>query len=197
MRSSAGSSGMTEKLRERTSFVSWIQSVSGKKISLMEPDEMSIEIDDIAHALGMLCRFNGHGTKFYSVAEHSVHVSHEVDSSLAMVGLLHDASEAYLGDVPTPLKRRLKGFDLFESRMLDVIAARFLLERDAFEHPELKRADVQLLVDEKAALMVEAPEPWPAQAPEVKDHRRIKAWGPIQAKFEFLRRFKELTMAGT
>jgi len=85
----------------------WIQTISGRKFPLAEPDPNQIDIEDIAHALSMLCRFNGHCTQFYSVAEHSMHVSHEISNDLALAGLLHDAAEAYLGDVPSPLKKEL------------------------------------------------------------------------------------------
>ena len=159
----------------------------------MEPQAAAIDIEDIAHALAMLCRFNGHGLRFYSVAEHSVHVSREIDTSLAMVGLMHDASEAYIGDVPTPLKRVLPELQVIEEKMLDVIAKRFSLSRPSFRNPELKRADIQLLVDEKAALMVDGPEPWPVDGPDVKNPDRIQAWCPEQAKAQFLRRFRELS----
>lgn len=143
----------------------WIQTASGKKFSILEPDVDQIDIDDIAHALSMLCRFNGHCTKFYSVAEHSVHVSREVEPELALVGLLHDAAEAYLGDIPTPLKRLLPNFKEFEDRMEEAIGTKFGIDANLFKGTELKRADTQLLVDEKEALMVDAPEPWPANAP--------------------------------
>ena len=96
----------------------WIQTVSGKKFPLLTPDTEAIDIQDIAHALSMICRFNGHCISFYSVAEHSVHVSRLVAPNLALWGLLHDAAEAYLGDVPTPLKGHLGGFRDREKTLL-------------------------------------------------------------------------------
>jgi hypothetical protein len=112
----------------------------------------------------MLCRFNAHCLKFYSVAEHSVHVSYEIAPDLAMLGLMHDAAEAYLGDVPSPLKGELHEFRAIEDKLTRTIADKF-----GFEHPEkgtpeyalLKTADTQLLVDEQAAIMAVQPEPWP------------------------------------
>lgn len=170
----------------------WIQTISGKKFPLEEPDPSRIDIEDIAHALSLLCRFNGHCTKFYSVAEHSVHVSREIAPELALVGLLHDAAEAYLGDVPSPLKKELSQFSAFEHKMEVAIAERFGIDPALFTDPELKRADAQLLIDEKAVLMVEETEPWPPYAPEVKDPDRIEAWAPEGAKEQFLARFNEL-----
>lgn len=170
----------------------WIQTISGKKFPVDKPDPEQIDIEDIAHALSMLVRFNGHGTRFYSVAEHSIHVSHEINPKLALVGLLHDAAEAYLGDVPSPLKKKLSQFSEFEHKMEVAIGECFGIDPTLFKDPELKRADIQLLVDEKSALMVEEPEPWPADAPEVKDSERIRAWAPEVARERFLERFKEL-----
>lgn len=172
--------------------MSWIQSVSGKQVSLTDPYASMINIDDIAHALSMLCRFNGHGTRFYSVAEHSVHVSNEVTPDLALAGLLHDAAEAYLGDVPSPLKGHLADFKMFEERMEKVIAEAFGIRFEEFKSPELKRADIQLLVDEKSVLMVPEPKPWPTDAPSPKKPDRIKAWNPSEAREAFLNRYHAL-----
>lgn len=171
----------------------WIQTVSGKKFPVDVPEPDQIDIEDIAHALAMLVRFNGHGLRFYSVAEHSVHVSYEIDPELALVGLLHDAAEAYLGDVPSPLKKQLTQFSEFEHKMELAIGERFGVDASLFKDPELKRADIQLLVDEKAALMVPEPEPWPAEAPPEKDAGRIRAWEPAEAKDRFLKRFEDLS----
>ena len=170
----------------------WIQTFTGKKFPLDNPDPELIDIEDIAHALSLLCRFNGHCTKFYSVAEHSVHVSREIAPTLAMVGLLHDAAEAYLGDVPSPLKSQLPQFKEFEWKMEQAIGERFGIDPELFKCAELKRADVQLLVNEKAVLMVAEPENWPTGAPEVKNTGRIEGWGSMVAKEQFLEEFKTL-----
>ena len=175
-----------------TKKIPCIQTVSGKKFPLDKPDLDQIDIDDIAHGLSLLCRFNGQCTKFYSVAEHSVHVSYEIAPEFALAGLLHDAAEAYLGDVPSPLKRRLMQFKKFEDAMEMAIGAKFGVDSGLFKTSELKRADVQLLIDEKAALMADAPEPWPENAPPMKDAKRIMGWGPKKAKKKFLARFEGL-----
>src|SRR5579872_2947230 len=86
----------------------WIQTASGLEFPLFEPRLDAINIEDIAHGLSMICRFTGQCARFYSVAEHSVHVSHLVPREDAAWGLLHDAAEAYLGDVASPLKKHLK-----------------------------------------------------------------------------------------
>ena len=168
-----------------TDATPWIQTFTGKRLDLDPPDPSQIDIEDIAHGLSMLCRFNGQCTKFYSVAEHSIHVSHEINPKFALVGLLHDAAEAYLGDVPSPLKKQLCQFSKFEHQMEEAVGEKFEIDAELFSSRELKRADVQLLIDEKAVLMVDAP--------EVKDPSRIKCWGPDESKQQFLERFGELS----
>jgi hypothetical protein len=158
------------------------------------PLEEDIDIVDIAHALSMLVRFNGHCLKFYSVAEHSVHVSKLVAPAQALWGLLHDASEAYLGDVPTPLKKELVRFKELEQVMMEAIARRFQL--DAEDHAAIKKADIRMLRVERNVLMVPPPKPWPGDCEDVGpavDPAIIKAWGPEEAKARFLARFAELS----
>lgn len=175
--------------------MTWIQTASGLKFPLLEIDPAAILIEDIAHALSMLCRFNAQCLRFYSVAEHSVHVSHEIRPDLALIGLMHDTAEAYLGDVPGPLKKQLTQFQEIEANLMRAIAAKFAFavpEDGSDAARELKRADVQLLVDEKAVIMAPEPEPWPPDAPSVKDRRRIECWPPEVAKAKFLVRFEAL-----
>lgn len=173
--------------------MNWIQTVSSRMFDVVNPDVSMVDIDDIAHSLSMLCRFNGHGTQFYSVAEHSVHVSHEIDPDMALAGLLHDAAEAYLGDVPSPLKKQLPEFKAFEDRVEVVIGQAFGIDAELFKCVELKRADIQVLVDEKEVLMAPSPSPWPAGAPAPKNPERIMAWNPQKSCDEFLKRFQQLT----
>ena len=82
----------------------FIGTFSGLRFWPLDPNPEKILIADIAHALAHQCRFGGHASKFYSVAEHSVHVSKLCLPEHALWGLLHDASEAYLVDLPRPLK---------------------------------------------------------------------------------------------
>ena len=100
--------------------VPWIQTHLGIQFIVLEPRFENIHIGDIAHALSMNCRFNGHCKDFYSVAEHSVHVSRILDDdpNLALWGLLHDASEAYITDLPRPVKNAMPQFEEIEERYL-------------------------------------------------------------------------------
>ena len=172
----------------------WIQTYSGHVFSLEPFDAEAIHIEDIAHALSMLCRFNGQCRRFYSVAEHSVHVSLEIAPHLAQLGLMHDAAEAYLGDVPTPLKKKLPAFSDAENHLMQLIAQRFcftLPEEGEEDEKELKRADLQLLSDEKQVLMGPEPKPWPG-LPVPRRVERIIGWSPDEAKKRFLERFQDL-----
>ncbi len=168
----------------------WIQTFTGKQFWPMDPRADEVDIQDIAHALSMLCRFNGHCNRFYSVAEHAVHVSRVVAEGHALWGLLHDGAEAYLSDIPQPVKRELAMFHEFEERLLAVIAERFALPVGL--SPEVKVADMRLLATEKAALMGAEPAPWDG-LPDPLDPGLIQGWGPDQAEREFLDRFNELT----
>ena len=154
----------------------------------MEPTAGEVYIEDIAHALSLLCRFNGHCLRFYSVAEHSVRVSRALDGKAALWGLLHDAGEAYVGDVPRPAKRLLPRFDEIEDRILRVVLTKYGLEWPAPD--SVWRADDQLLVTEARDLMSAAPEPWGIDATPLAEP--IVPWSPEEAKRAFLARFVEL-----
>jgi 5'-deoxynucleotidase YfbR-like HD superfamily hydrolase len=103
----------------------WFPTYAGKRFSILNPRAQDIDIVDIAHALSMICRFNGHTNQFYSVAQHSVHVAQICRPEYALHGLLHDASEAYIGDVIRPLKRLLSNYREIEERIELAIAAHF------------------------------------------------------------------------
>jgi len=102
----------------------WILTHSGIKFDVMNPDPDLIRIEDIAYSLARLARFNGHIPNC-SVARHSIHVSLLVPADDAMWGLLHDAAEAYIGDIPAPLKRCLPKFQEIEGRITRAVAERF------------------------------------------------------------------------
>jgi hypothetical protein len=139
-------------------MMDWIQTFSGRKFHSLDPVEDEIFIEDIAHSLANLCRFNGHCLRYYSVAEHSVRVSRVLPPDLKLWGLLHDAGEAYLTDLPRPVKQRLQAFNDMEDKVLAVVARKFGL---AWPMPAaVKRADNVLLATEARDLMAAPPEPW-------------------------------------
>jgi hypothetical protein len=169
----------------------WIQTHSGRRFCPTSPNPKAIVIQDVAHALAMQCRFSGHCRKFYSVAQHSVLVSHICDSQDALWGLLHDASEAYLVDVPRPLKRsgKLQGYIEFEAKMQEAVCRRFGLPLK--EPPSVKRADQALLATEARDLMspLHPDWDWPIEPLPFL----IEPWEHQRAKDMFMKRFFELT----
>jgi hypothetical protein len=102
-----------------------IRTFSGKYIDPLNPNPDLICIEDIAHSLSMQCRFGGHTRQFYSVAQHSVMCALKLPDELKLAGLLHDASEAYLMDIPSPVKRRLTNYKEIENNLMKVIADKF------------------------------------------------------------------------
>lgn len=117
----------------------FIRTWSGKSFYPLDPDPEQIDIQDIAWALSMQCRYAGHVKHFYSVAQHSVYVSKACDESDALWGLLHDASEAYIQDIIRPVKIHLSEYKVIEARREKVIAERFNL---CWPMPKsVKRAD--------------------------------------------------------
>jgi len=171
----------------------WIQTFTGMRINPTKPNEKSINLQDIAHALARQCRFSGHVKEYYSVAQHSVLVSHLCDSKDALAGLLHDASEAYLVDIPAPLKRSGK-FDAyleFEKAMQDAICRKFgLLEA---EPESVKKADKIILATEARDLLSMMRSDW--IYPFKPLPFTIKPMMPKEAESCFIQRFFEL--AGT
>lgn len=111
----------------------WIHTWGGGRFYYLDPNPEEVFIEDIAHALSLQCRFNGHTTLHYSVAEHSILVSDMVysktnDVEVAMAALLHDAAETYIGDVVSPLKTLLTEFKQVEARVEKCVAAKFGLD---------------------------------------------------------------------
>lgn len=143
-------------------------------------------IEDIAHALSHICRFTGHTRWFYSVAQHSVHVAELVPPEYRLEALMHDASEAYLGDVSSPLKAMLPDYHAIEKVVEMRIAAKFGLPLK--QTPAVKIADMRMLVTERRDLLPTG-EPgyvWPMFEPAPW---RIDPWPSEFAKQKFAERF--------
>ena len=166
----------------------WMQTFSGRKFWPIDPRADEVHIEDIAHALSLMCRFNGHCTKFYSVAEHSVYVSRACDQRDALWGLLHDAAEAYVADIVRPAKRFIAGYADVEARIMLAVTARFNLPA---EMPDsVRRADDAILADEMAQITRHNGE-WLLREPPTG--RPINCYSPFIAKQVFLNRFEILT----
>ena len=174
----------------------YLQTVSGRFVNPFDPDPSQLDIADIARALGNLCRFGGHSRAFYSVAQHSVIVSELVeqrggDADEVFAALMHDASEAYLGDMPHPLKHRSAlgaAFKAAEDHLEEVIRARFGIKADV---PEIKRADRALLASERLAFSAENWH-WPELDGVEPLDLELTAWSPEEATEAFARRYAEL-----
>jgi uncharacterized protein len=176
----------------------WGCTASGRRYWPEDPRPEDIAIEDIAHALALQCRYGGHCSEFYSVAQHAVHVSEVCDPADALWGLLHDASEAYIVDVPRPFKLAagMEVYREFEERSMRAICDRFGLP---YEMPESVRdADETLLATEARDLM---PHHGEAGVPLwALSHYPMKwcvyPWTWREAEALFLRRFRELTAGG-
>ena len=157
-----------------------------------EPDPRPEEINviDIAHSLANQCRYAGHCREFYSVAQHSVIVSRIVPLEFQLWGLLHDAAEAYLVDLPRPLKRFSAIGDAYrvvERRLMLAVCERFGLEND--EPWCVHVADDVALMTEKRDLM---PGLWKWRETAQPLVETIKPQSPAEAEGEFLGRAGEL-----
>ena len=140
----------------------WKQTYTGKQVFPLRLTEDDVDIHDIAHSLSLICRYNGHCSWHYSVAEHSIRVCDILPNELKLQGLLHDAAEAYLWDAVRPFKSIItingRPFKEIESEIMLTICTKYQLAYP-FD-PMIKRADNVLLATEKRDLMVESPDKW-------------------------------------
>lgn len=171
----------------------WIETVSGKKFHFLDPRADEIDIIDIATALGNNCRYTGQAKGFYSVAEHSVAVSELTGNSLE--GLMHDASEAYLQDIASPVKGYLSNYKELEDVVMRAIAQKF-----NFMYPydgAIKYADVIQLSTEARHLLPSRGNDWNWEW--IWSEGRPKRYGiiprflpPKKARDLFLRKYEEI-----
>jgi hypothetical protein len=133
-----------------------VRTSTGLYLDPWDPDIEVLRIKDIAHALAQQARFNGHASRFYSVAEHSVLVSKLVSDEFAMWGLMHDAPEYILGDVVTPLKAKLPDFQKLENEWMHEIALRYIPDDRSWGHvPDEVRAMDKVALEYELALFLD------------------------------------------
>lgn len=172
----------------------YIRTFTGAQFFWDEIETAQIDIRDIAHALAMNCRWTGHTKQFYSVAQHCVYASREAPPGLEMAALLHDASEAYVHDTPSPLKWYLRDHDFTAFKQLeDRIQARVF---QVFGVPTplppiIKEIDLRLLATENLQLMPGGEEYQHMMKYGSYDWK-IRCLPPDQAEAAFLRRFHQI-----
>jgi 5'-deoxynucleotidase YfbR-like HD superfamily hydrolase len=174
----------------------FIQTLSGRRVNPLDAAPEDIDPSDIARALAHICRFGGHSKAFYSVAQHSAIVCDLLEERGAtpdelMAALLHDAAEAYLGDLPHPLKHRSElgaAFRVAEKRLEAVINERFALPDVSARIKPLDRA---LLATERATFS-EVTWHWPELDGAEELELEIEAWSPDRAQEEFSRRYERI-----
>jgi uncharacterized protein len=169
-----------------------VQTFTGRFVHPFDLQTDEVDIIDIAHALSNVCRFQGHTSDFYSVAQHSLICSHLVPDGLELPALLHDATEAYICDLAGPLKRDTEVglmYKEIENRVAATIEEAFGLEVGAFDDPHVKLADWEVLQVEGRDLM--PPNDWARS--DILPDMKIKPSSPADARDRFLERYQELT----
>ena len=172
----------------------WIETHGGKEFYFLDPTEDMIDIDDIAHSLSNQCRFSGHTSRFYSVAEHSLNVALELFGEppvIRLQGLLHDASEAYLLDVPSPVKQYLTNYKEMEEKIMRAIFKKYGVP---FPMDDMvKEADAVMLKCEARFLLPSGGKSWLHQFPTLwESDGTLACDSPERAKRNFLFWFEYL-----
>lgn len=154
-----------------------IRTFTGKVFDLKIMDPESICIEDIAHALAHTPRFGGHLEKHYSVAQHCVMIAESCSKKNQLAALLHDASEAYMGDMPSPFKKMMPEYKVIEGKLMQVIADKF-----GFPIPlpdEVKFLDRRYLDIEWTNLVL-------------KENDILEYWTPEWAKARFINLYNHI-----
>lgn len=180
--------GVFEQNDDRGPFIS---TYSGALFYVNEMNVKDVPILDIAQALSMNCRFNGHIERFYSVAEHSVLVSKLVSRESALYGLLHDYAEAFVSDVPRPFKASITGHEEFESAVMANVCELYGLPLELPD--DVAYVDTHICAAEARVLAKSVPEWVKHYDSNVVKPEDIKGLSPRDARNAFMNRFNELT----
>ena len=170
----------------------WIETYSGQRFDFHDPKPEQVHLEDVAHALSLLCRYNGHTQRFYSVAEHSVHIADRIradgyKAQVQLTGLLHDAAEYIIGDMARPIKVTMPQFKEAEIIIDKVVAERF---GTLYPFPDIiKELDTRILCDERDQAMSQSKNMWGVDGLEPIGCR-LQFWSPEKAKAKFLERFR-------
>lgn len=163
---------------------------SGEYFDFLNPEACSFKIEDIAWGLSNICRFNGHVKQFYSVAQHSVHVAQLLPRHLQLQGLLHDAAEAFIGDVTKPLKELLPGYKHIEQAVEAALTKAYGLPKNLDE--SVKLADIIMLRTEQRDIVGADADKWHWSEGVLPQERTISAWSPKDSYNAFLFMYKQL-----
>ena len=170
--------------------MNWILTRSGRQFDLLNPTAAMISPHDIGHALARLCRFNGHTLDHYSVAQHSMIVCDLVPLKDQLPALLHDATEAYLGDMTRPLKALMPAYRQIEQRVWHAVCDRF--EIDPILPDSVIRADMVALATERRDLMPQHPGEWECLKGVPAMPERITPLPAQEAGIQYFSRLMEL-----
>lgn len=167
--------------------VDYIRTFTGTDFTVFDPKPEQIFIEDIAHALSQLCRYGGHCDPFYSVAQHSIIASYLIEPKFALDALCHDFSEAYIMDLPRPIKYQIEQYRNMEDKLYSVIAEKFNL-------PQIIPDDVHMI----DSLMIKEFE-WDYFMLKIPKENHKKFYElffenkkPEDVRQEFLKRFEKL-----
>lgn len=167
---------------------------SGNHFDFLNPESCEFLITDIARGLSNTCRYGGQLHRFYSVAQHSYHVSLLVEPRYALEGLMHDAAEAYVGDMVGPLKQLVPDYKAIEERTERAIADRFGLRFDECR-AALKVADLRMLHTEQRDLTAGKGQNWNGLSGYEPLDCTLTPLSPVTAEITFLERYWELLEA--
>jgi 5'-deoxynucleotidase YfbR-like HD superfamily hydrolase len=174
---------------------SFLRTYSGRNVYPLDIAPEDVDIEDIAHSLAHQCRFSGHTKFMYSVAQHSILVSHRLmhlhnNHELALSGLLHDAPEAYLVDMPTPVKKLMPAYGVAEDKLAVAVIAKFILEYPLSDS-RIQWVDMELLATEARDLMGN-PQDWASLRDLKPLDEPIHKWSSRLAKKTFIQSFNIL-----
>ena len=186
-----------------TEEVTWIETFTGKRVNPMHLDEELIDINDIAHSLSLQCRFVGHCLMFYSIAKHSILVAETVRKELepefpnmkeavdktCLAALLHDAAEAYLGDIARPIKHHnaFKQVVEIEKQILGKVMLKY--NCTGADWQLIKKADDIMLATEAKHLMADSGKGWYLPEPALSGPFAHRSVG--RAESTFLEKFED------
>ncbi len=171
----------------------YIQTASGRKFHILDPDPSEVYIEDIAHHLAQVNRFAGACRHPYSVAQHSVLVSRRCSKANKLWGLLHDSAEAYVHDITRPLKHSgaLPGYHAIEEAIIVAVAVRFGLSQP--RPKEIKEVDERMCITERRDLLKYRSDDWTKWVTGEAYEEPIRRWNWKTARDEFLYQFEFLT----